>query len=153
MQNAKTSISTSKTIQHLTHCGLVKPYGNTDQVNIGADNAFLLIITWTNIDFSLVRFYGIHLKEISQGMLKISTIDVSLIHVVGIYFWSGTQSWNQHIVYIWYYHIEAETKWPPFRGLHFQVHFLEWKCFEFRLKFHWSLFLRVQLTIIHHWVR
>ena len=27
------------------------------------------------------------------------------------------------------------------------------KMFEFRLKFHWSLFLRVQLTIFHHWFR
>ena len=25
--------------------------------------------------------------------------------------------------------------------------------FEFRLKFHWSLFLRVQLTIFQHWLR
>ena len=25
------------------------------------------------------------------------------------------------------YHIEAETKWPPFCRLHFQTHFLEWK--------------------------
>ena len=25
--------------------------------------------------------------------------------------------------------------------------------YEFRLGFHWSLFLRVQLTIIHHWFR
>ena len=27
------------------------------------------------------------------------------------------------------------------------------KIYEFRLKFHWSLFLRVQLTIFHHWFR
>ena len=27
------------------------------------------------------------------------------------------------------------------------------KMCEFRLKFHWSLFLRVQLTIFHHWFR
>ena len=27
------------------------------------------------------------------------------------------------------------------------------KMFEFRLKFHWSLFLRVQLTIFNHWFR
>ena len=27
------------------------------------------------------------------------------------------------------------------------------KMLEFRLRFHWSLFLRVQLTIIHHWFR
>ena len=25
-------------------------------------------------------------------------------------------------------HIEAETKWTPFRRRHFQWHFLEWKC-------------------------
>ena len=25
-------------------------------------------------------------------------------------------------------HIEAETKWPPFRRRHFQSHFREWKC-------------------------
>ena len=27
------------------------------------------------------------------------------------------------------------------------------KMFEFRLKFHWSLFLKVQLTIFQHWFR
>ena len=27
------------------------------------------------------------------------------------------------------------------------------KMLEFRLRFHWSLFLRVQLTIIHHWLK
>ena len=27
-------------------------------------------------------------------------------------------------------HIEAETKWTPFRRRYFQVHFLEWKCFN-----------------------
>ena len=27
------------------------------------------------------------------------------------------------------------------------------KMFEFRIKFHWSLFPRVQLTIFHHWFR
>ena len=27
-----------------------------------------------------------------------------------------------------YLHIEAETKWPPFRRRHLQSHFREWKC-------------------------
>ena len=27
------------------------------------------------------------------------------------------------------------------------------KMFEFRLKFHWNMFLRVQLTIFQHWLR
>ena len=36
-----------------------------------------------------------------------------------------------------YQHIEAETKWTPFRRRHVQVHFLEWKYlnFEISLKF------------------
>ena len=28
-------------------------------------------------------------------------------------------------------HIVAETKWPPFSRLNFQMHFLEWKCKNF----------------------
>ena len=33
------------------------------------------------------------------------------------------------------YHIEAETKWPPFRRRHFQVHFHEWKLLNFKCTF------------------
>ena len=29
------------------------------------------------------------------------------------------------------YHIEAETKWPPFSRQHFQMDFREWKCMNF----------------------
>ena len=50
-------------------------------------------------------------------------------------------------------HIEAETKWPPCSRRHFQMHFLGWKCMNVDKKFHWSLFLRVKLTIFHHWFR
>ena len=44
----------------------------------------------------------------------------------------------------------GRDKWLPFSRRHFQTHFLEWKIFEFWLKFHWSLFLRFQLTIFQH---
>ena len=53
---------------------------------------------------------------------------------------------------VWIYdaseHIEAETKWPPFSRQHFQTDFLEnaWTS----IKFHWSLFLGVQLTTFQH---
>ena len=30
------------------------------------------------------------------------------------------------------WHIEAETKWPPFYRWHFKVHFLEWKPLNFK---------------------
>ena len=29
------------------------------------------------------------------------------------------------------FHIEAETKWTPFRRRHIQMHFREWKCMNF----------------------
>ena len=40
--------------------------------------------------------------------------------------------------------ISQTTFWNVFSSM---------KMFEFRLKFHWSLFLRIQLTILHHWCR
>ena len=47
----------------------------------------------------------------------------------------------------------GRDKWTPFRRRHFQMHFLEKKMFELRLKFHWSLFPRVQLAIFQQWFR
>ena len=52
-----------------------------------------------------------------------------------------------------YKHIEAETKWPTFRRRHFQNAFSWMKIDQFWLIFHWSLFLRVELTIFQHWFR
>ena len=40
--------------------------------------AFCQAITWANVDLSLVRSCGIHLREISQEMLKTSILDMSL---------------------------------------------------------------------------
>ena len=48
-------------------------------------------------------------------------------------------------------HIQAETRWPPF--FRFSNGFSWMKLYEFWLKFHWSLFLAVQLTIFQHWFR
>ena len=33
-----------------------------------------------------------------------------------------------HVNDMWIWHMEAETKWTPFRRRHFQMDFLEWKC-------------------------
>ena len=45
------------------------------------------------------------------------------------FFWNShfdkaSMSWCSNIIQ----HIEAETKWPPFRRRYFQTHFREWKC-------------------------
>ena len=40
------------------------------------------------------------------------------------------------------------VKWPPFSNT------FSWtKMYEFQIRFHWSLFLRVKLTIFQHWFR
>ena len=46
----------------------------------------------------------------------------------------------------------CEVKLSPFRR-HFQMHFPQWKMYEFHLRFNWSLFLRFELTLLQHWFR
>ena len=50
-------------------------------------------------------------------------------------------------------HIEAETKIDDISQTTSSSAFSWMKMFEFRLKFQWSLFQRVQLTIFQHWFR
>ena len=51
----------------------------------------------------------------------------------------------------------VNTLRPRQNGCHWQTTFsnaFSWmKIYEFRLRFHWNLFLRVQLTIFQHWFR
>ena len=60
-------------------------------------------------------------------------------------------SWMRSICY------SLNTMRPRQNGRHFQTTFSNGFCwmklYEFRLKFHWSLFLGVQLTIFQHWCR
>ena len=48
--------------------------------------------------------------------------------------------------------LTLRQKWTSFHRQHFKCIFLM-KIFGFWLKFHWSLFPRVQLTISRHWFR
>ena len=47
----------------------------------------------------------------------------------------------------------AETKWPPFSRRHLSNVYSWMKIYRFWLKFHWTLFPMVQLTIFQHWFR
>ena len=48
----------------------------------------------------------------------------------------------------------VNTLCPLFSTRHFQMHSFSWmKMYEFRLRFHWNLFLGAQLTISQHWFR
>ena len=44
-----------------------------------------------------------------------------------------------------------DTRWPSFSRRHFQLHFFSIKMYEFCLRFHWSLFLRIQLITFRFW--
>ena len=61
-----------------THCGLVIPYGELVTqiwVNIGSGNGLVSDgtkpFTWTNLNLSLMRFYGIHIRAISRWVAKL----------------------------------------------------------------------------------
>ena len=49
--------------------------------------------------------------------------------------------------------MEAETRWPSFLQTTFSNAFSWMKSFVFWFEFHWSLFLKVQLTISQCWFR
>ena len=63
---------------------------------------------------------------------KPKAIQIAVIHIC----YQASMGW----------HFEAETEWPPFSNA-----FSGMKIHEFLLRFQWSLFLRVQLTIFHHY--
>ena len=61
--------------KELTHCGLVKPYGTTD-LGQHCFRWWLVAwghqaIIWTNVDFSLAKSCGIHMRAISQWVTKL----------------------------------------------------------------------------------
>ena len=64
---------------------------------------------------------------------------------------------NNILLCCWYWSIslltQAETKWPPFFKTTFSNAFSWMKMLEFRLRFHWNLFRRIQLTKFQHWFR
>ena len=50
-------------------------------------------------------------------------------------------------IYLTFINSSSLDKEAAISRQHFQTHFREWKTFVFRFEFHWSLFLKVQLTI------
>ena len=61
-----------------------------------------------------------------------------------------TSSWSREIDLLTHW---GRGKMDAISQTTFSSAFSWIRIFEFRLKFHWSLFLRVQLTIFQHWFR
>ena len=123
----------------LTHCGLVMP---CDDINWGQHWLrwwllawWLKSITWINVDFPLERYLGIHLRAISQWMLKVLLFcKTSLKIILKVTATSPRGQWvKRRLSGIfgdlmgqgWY--IGTWMKWLIFCRWHFEMHFLEWQ--------------------------
>ena len=103
-----------------------------------------------------VTVYSAH-KGLKIGMGL--NIIIKLVQVMALY---GSLTWN--VFFIRLHFIINQNRQQSFNTLRsrqmdaisqttFSNAFSWMKMFEFRLKFHWSLFVRFQLTILQHWFR
>ena len=97
--------------------------------------------------------------------LRLSISTITMLSFIGVLDVQHVVMWRRHTSYIhkgslmwtdlWIYQL---THWGRGKmAAIFQTTFsnaFSWmKMYEFRLRFHWSLFLRFELTIFHHWFR
>ena len=111
----------------LTHCSLVMPHRNINLVQHWLGQWLVTwchqAITWTNVEFSLVKFCGIHLRTISQRApkllfcimrLKIILLKL-LLHLQGTTEWRGWPTQTSQELFIWYLRGESmHSFWLPF---------------------------------------
>ena len=101
------------------------------------------LITWStkNIDHRTLQIIN------AENTLIDELIYLSVVYMVG---YLSTWVRFSHVSTLTYW---GRDKMDAISQTTFSSAFSWMKMFEFRLKFHWSLFLRVQLTIIQHWFR
>ena len=122
----------------------------------GANNTVKANAKWLNLNTILVilcvNVYIHH--NIAQ---YVATLDQETTTLASFFVLQWKQTYttlNDVCLFIWNNlpQIEAETNGRYSADDIFKCIF--WmKMFEFRLKYHWSLFLRFQWTIFHHWFR
>ena len=88
--------------------------GNTNGLVISKDQRGLLIRMYRKFDIAYVNGFVLGTPKfyIRYDFSIAYHHGTTILHIVAM-----------HV----YYHIEAETKWTPFRRRHFQTHFLDWK--------------------------
>ena len=94
---------------NLIHCGLVTAYGNIDLSQYWLRLWLVAwqhqVITWTTVDLSSKASCGIHLREISQGML------MNIIHNMCLEIW-----WH-HIISLCHNELTLNVRGPSYLGL------------------------------------
>ena len=122
------------------------------------------IISMLSMGFSSVRYsswnhfyaqYGFLISEVLIMQLFLCSVWFLISEVLMMERWAATRSsgswenghWAAHLTH-WGWNKMAAISQTTFSDA-----FSWMKMIEFSLKFHWSLFLGVQLTIFHHWFR
>ena len=112
--------------------------------------------------WSLTQVLLYHIIEIlfsCRNMFCLNYFSWEIIHVICVHTYlsiggKGIASTSASTLYVLN---SLNTLRPRSNGRHFAQDIFKciscMKIFEFRLKFLWSLFLRVQLTILQHWLR
>ena len=142
-------VNTLSSASALTHWGGLTYICASKLITIVSDNGLVpvwrQVITWTNAGILLIGPFRTHFSEI---LMVIHTFPFKKMHLKML-----TGKW-----------------WPFCLGVNVLTHwgrdkmaavsqttlsnaFSGMKMLEFWLRFHWSLFLRVQSTIIQHWFR
>ena len=105
--------------------------------NNGLSPGWRQAIIWTNDGQLLIGPLGTNFSEI---LIEILTFSIKKMRL-------KVSSWKWRPFYL------GRDKMAAIFQTTLSNAFSCMKMLEFRLKFHWSLFLRVQLTIVHHWFR
>ena len=90
------------------------------------------------IQYKEIRYFELPVGQLKTVFAQIQWVNSSPAGYVWLF--STLTHWGRDKMDA----ISQTTFWSAFSWM---------KMFEFRLKFHWSLFLRVQLTIFQHWFR
>ena len=124
----------------LAHLGRVTVVCVAKLTIIGSDNGLSSgrhqAVIWTNAWILLIGPLGTSFSDILIG---IETSWFKKIHVCEMVSILSRPQWLNKMAAIQQTTLSNAFSWM--------------KMLEFRLKFHWSLFLRVQLTIFQHWFR
>ena len=112
---------------------------------------------------SLAFVRGIHRRPVNSPhngpvTRKMFPFDDVIMNMCTVPLWCFVVVWLGHPHISGFLHWLTLTHWGRDKmAAIFQTTFsnaFSWmKMYQFRLKFHWSLFLRVQLIIFHHWFR
>ena len=148
----------------LTHWGRVTHICVSKLATIGSDNGLSpdrrQAIIWSNAGILLIRTIGTNFSEI---LSEIHAFSLKKMH-----FKMASAKWrpfclglnvlntDRYLSRLRLKQCLSHWGWDKMDAISqttFSSAFSWMRMYEFRLKFHWSLFLKVQLTVFKHWFR